>query len=95
LKAATGSVSSDTIPQQRAYYWPETGMAEIGSVGAGSVLESAAGVMFPVDEVGSLLAAGVIGAASAGGTTGSDAAGAGSAAGAGAGAGSAAGVGTN
>lgn len=73
-------------------------MAEIGSVGAGMVLESAGGATVSVDEVGSPLCAGVIGGVSAGGTTGSElvgavSAGAGSAAGAGAGAGSAAGVG--
>jgi hypothetical protein len=70
-------------------------MAEIASVGAGMELESADGVTVSVDEVGSLLCAGVIGAVSAGGATGSEVAGAGSAAGAGAGAGSAAGVGAN
>ena len=81
-------------------------MAEIGSVGAGMALESAGGATVSVDELGSLLCTGVIGAVSAGGTTGSElagavsagagaGAGAGSAAGAGAGAGSAAGVGAN
>ena len=75
-------------------------MAEIGSVGAGMVLESAGGATVSVDEVGSPLCTGVIGAVSAGGTTGSElagavSAGAGSAAGAGAGAGSAAGVGAS
>ena len=55
-------------------------MAEIGSVGAGMVLESAGGATVSVDEVGSLLCAGVIGAVSAGGATGSELAGAVSAA---------------
>ena len=68
-------------------------MAEIGSLGGGMVLESDDGVTVSVDELGSLLCAGVIGAVSAGGTTGSELAGAVSPAGAGAGAGSAAGVG--
>ena len=75
-------------------------MAEIGSVGAGMALESAGGATVSVDELGSLLCTGVIGAVSAGGTTGSElagavSAGAGTAAGAGAGAGSAAGVGAS
>jgi hypothetical protein len=69
-------------------------MAEIGSVGGGR-LESAGGVTVSVDDAGSLFSAGVIGAVSGGGATGSEAAGcgAGSAAGAGAGAAAGAGVG--
>jgi hypothetical protein len=74
MKAIAGSVPSDPIPSHA--YWAVTGMAEIGSVGGGR-LESAGAVPVSVDDAGSLFSAGVIGAVSGGGVTGSAAAGVG------------------
>ena len=75
----------------RLDYWPDAGIAGIGSDGGG-MSGLAGGVMVSVVDAGagSALGAGVIGAASAGGATGSDVTGVASA---GAGAGSAAGAG--
>ena len=71
-------------------HWPETGITGMGSLGGGKSVGFDGGVTISWNDAGSTRSVGVIGAASGGGATGSEAAGAVSMdAGAGAGAGAA------